>query len=464
MTRGRFSRCKGAWCAECFTAHDLDCFEIKLPRDFNGASLAEVEDEKRFRVARAGDHICCSFQCPNCQSQNIRGRDIDPSSARDIAFEALAIRATLDAFWSHASSTVASHVSEVRFLSRYGDGLGYQTMPTLGPFPLYHHGGMAQALMVLLRSTEKGKKKATVQYGTARKIRATLTVLWEGSPESGKDMVMSSASRKGRFISTLAPSESRWYERFALGISARMGDIVTQDRAYTIEVLHALLDSYETEWNDNDSEMSLATLSSCMFLLVSCLGGMRGFEVMWTDLAALRYDLDYCEEIGDFSAVAWPIVGRFKAHNGVLGCYMIPIAGTTDSGIHFHRWTQRFVSRLARRGQVDGWAFRRSDGTRAKASEYIDDIFRRLEDIQATTTLIEDKCDIRNDYGAQRSGRRFFTTHATKMGIKPHVIELQCRWQTDRARGERSVNRSMIHLYSEIRNMKDVLVKPSQAC
>jgi hypothetical protein len=24
-----------------------------------------------------------------------------------------------------------------------------------------------------------------------------------------------------------------------------------------------------------------------MFLLVSCLGGMRGFEVVWTDLAAL---------------------------------------------------------------------------------------------------------------------------------------------------------------------------------
>ena len=34
------------------------------------------------------------------------------------------------------------------------------------------------------------------------------------------------------------------------------------------------------------SNMSLAHICSCMFLLVSCLGGMRGFEVMWTDLAA----------------------------------------------------------------------------------------------------------------------------------------------------------------------------------
>eukprot|EP00956_Cyclotella_meneghiniana_P032989 scaffold92597_cov45-Cyclotella_meneghiniana.AAC.4 len=101
VTRGRFSKCTGAWCAGCFRSHKLDCFEVKLPRDFNGASLAEVEDLKRFKVARPGDHIVTSFQCPNCQSQNIRGHDLNLSQARDQAFEALAIRATLDAFWSH---------------------------------------------------------------------------------------------------------------------------------------------------------------------------------------------------------------------------------------------------------------------------------------------------------------------------------------------------------------------------
>jgi hypothetical protein len=72
-----------------------------------------------------------------------------------------------------------------------------------------------------------------------------------------------------------------------------MGDIVSQDRAYTLAVLHKLLESYEAEWMDPNTEMSTKTLCSCMFLLVSCLGGMRGFEVMWTDLAALRYDLNH---------------------------------------------------------------------------------------------------------------------------------------------------------------------------
>jgi len=50
------------------------------------------------------------------------------------------------------------------------------------------------------------------------------------------------------------------------------------------------------------------------------------------------------------------------------------------------------------------------------------------------------------------------------MGVKPHLIELQARWQTDRANGERSVQRTMIHTYSEVRNMKKTLVEPSQAC
>ena len=69
-----------------------------------------------------------------------------------------------------------------------------------------------------------------------------------------------------------------------------------------------------------------------------------------------------------------------------------------------------------------------------------------------------------DDYGIQRSGRRFFTTHCINMGVLPFLIELQARWQTDRANGQRSVQRTMIHTYAEVRNMKDTLKKPSQAC
>ena len=202
-------------------------------------------------------------------------------------------------------------------------------------------------------------------------------------------------------------------------------------------------------------------MPSCSYW--SCLGGMRGYEVVWTDLGALRYDLQYCEDLGDQSAVSWPVVGRFKARGGIADCYMVPIAGETRSGIRFFEWSRRFVVRQARDGQVKGWAFRRADGTRALAADYRNNIFTKLEKIQQETTLIDPDCNIWDDYGVQRLGRRFFTTECLIQGVNKHEIELQCRWSADRANGERTVQRSMVHTYSEVRNMKEVLVRPSKA-
>lgn len=431
--------------------------------DFQGASLSEIEDEVRFKSARPGDHICTSFQCPNCHSQNIRGQELG-DSIQDEAFRCMVIRATLDAFWSHSSKTVAGHVTEVRFMTRYGRALGFNPCPPLGPFPLGHHMGMLQAIMLVMRSTEKGRKKATVQYGTARQIRATSTVVWDASPMSGADITLSSSSVRGKFVATVCPSESRWYHQFNMGISARMGDIVKQDRAYSLELLLKLLELYEAEWVQFGYDVPINSICSVMFLLLTCLGGMRGFEAVWTDLGALRYDVSYCEDREDESGVAWPIVGRFKGERGQAGCHMIPIAGTTKSGIKFFRWTQRFIGRLAMEDITEGWAFRKPDGvTRAVAADYKPNIFGKLRDIQASTSLIDPLCDIDEDYGIQRSGRRFFTSQCIIRGISETDINLQCRWQADRSKGERTIQRSMLHTYAEVRNMKEVLIRPSRS-
>ncbi len=55
----------------------------------------------------------------------------------------------------------------------------------------------------------------------------------------------------------------------------------------------ALLEMFEEEWQTYYLQIPLLLICAFMFLLVSCLGGMRGFEVVWTDLAALRYDIAY---------------------------------------------------------------------------------------------------------------------------------------------------------------------------
>ena len=149
-----------------------------MPRDFNGATLAEVEDEIRFNKIRPSDHICCPFQCPNCQSQNIRDRNLISGRPSDEAFNCLVIRATIDAFWLHASKTISSHRSEVKFICKYADALDItHPFPRLGPFPLGHHMGMLQGITLEMRSMEPGKKREILGWGTSRKQCSTYTVI-----------------------------------------------------------------------------------------------------------------------------------------------------------------------------------------------------------------------------------------------------------------------------------------------
>ena len=61
---------------------------------------------------------------------------------------------------------------------------------------------------------------------------------------------------------------------------------------------------YEEEWAGKGLEIPMLSICACMFLLVSCLGGMRGFEVVWTDLAALHYDVNFCNEKEDETGVS----------------------------------------------------------------------------------------------------------------------------------------------------------------
>ena len=188
--------------------------------------------------------------------------------------------------------------------------------------------------------------------------------------------------------------------------------------------------------------------------------------------------------------VSWPIVGRFKNCNGMVGCFMIPIVRETTSGIQFFKWTQRFVWSIVGQERSGRWLG-------LPAARWITGIcqwlqiqyFGRLEVIQVTTTFIDLRCEIWDAYGikhsarrfftshtanmgvkrhliklqacwvvdranGQRSGRRFFISHTTNMEVKRHLIKLQARWMVDQANGKHSIQRIMVHFYSEVRNMQ----------
>ena len=43
--RETWTVCRNTYCGDCFVAHPLDNFVSVVPRYYNGASLAEIEDE-----------------------------------------------------------------------------------------------------------------------------------------------------------------------------------------------------------------------------------------------------------------------------------------------------------------------------------------------------------------------------------------------------------------------------------
>ena len=55
-----------------------------------------------------------------------------------------------------------------------------------------------------------------------------------------------------------------------------------------------LLEMYELEWQEHGYSVPMVPIHSVMFLLVTCFRGMRGYEAVWIDLDALRYDTAYC--------------------------------------------------------------------------------------------------------------------------------------------------------------------------
>ena len=72
---------------------------------------------------------------------------------------------------------------------------------------------------------------------------------------------------------------------------------------------------------------------------------------------------------------------------------------------------QHFVSWLESEGITVGWAFRKPNRKYAEAADYWQDIFGKLEDIQAQGDgMIEPDIDVWDTYGIQRSGHRFFDT------------------------------------------------------
>jgi hypothetical protein len=104
--QGPFAPCNSAWCGSCFVPLGPKVFPVRTLVDEAGEVLDRNVELGRFNVGRPGNHLMTPFQCELCHFRNIYDRNPIDRLATDQEAMELFQRASLDAFWSRASSTV----------------------------------------------------------------------------------------------------------------------------------------------------------------------------------------------------------------------------------------------------------------------------------------------------------------------------------------------------------------------
>jgi hypothetical protein len=249
-------------------------------------------DEDRFQYGRDGDHLLVSFQCGLCHFRNMEGRNPVPGNSLDNRVLMLIRRATLDSFWSREPATVRGTLRQGGKMEDIAAQLGLSpVMGAMGPFPLSDTTGMKLAVVMLERSLDPGKNEKLVQYSTVRTLRSAYSNIFHASIAHASGVsVFTGASKK--MITTTCPSNGFWFDRFMVGYYKRVGQLLVQDLALSIEVVLAVQNYLEGQWGlaRTDRERRSVSEMGVLFVICFCLG-LRGEEVLLIDIAGCRKNI-----------------------------------------------------------------------------------------------------------------------------------------------------------------------------
>jgi hypothetical protein len=203
-----------------------------------------------------------------------------------------------------------------------------------------------------------------------------------------------------------------------------MGQIVKQDRAILLTLMHALCQVLESEWENAETlhQRSLVATLGAWVVICFC-GSFRGPEMFLVDLFGLAKYVGVDRFAGDQEFVIIPLLGRFKNELGEQ-YHLTPLAASTKSGLQVKTWVRRLVEvrRLELRDR--GPAFSTSEGS-IPYSWYERDFMDRFMLIQRQDpTIIEADTLVSEEYGISRSFRRGATSEARARGIEPADIDL----------------------------------------
>jgi hypothetical protein len=432
-----------------------------MQEELEGWDLSDVERrevESEFVCARAGDHLMTPFQCDLCLFRNVRKMSPRPGSDIDQWVLTCLRRANLDAFWATRPSTVLANLREARLVMRCSYQIEVEE-PLLdfrrGPFPVRDLCGAGMAINLLQRSLDPGRNSATIQFGTCRKMRSFYSNYVHTTP-FGTGLASMTDGKRSTHL-TASPTNTPWFKRFMDGFHGRLGDVVIQDQALSIDELLAFQEVLEVAWTvatasaDQGTLFELATIGAAV--TTGFASALRGEELSH---ARLRETLVYSQKGLNHPRkphVLLSLLGRFK---GVIGRkrHQVPLVPTTQSGVEIRLWLSRLLNCYTTRNITTGPLFRAMPAaTVAARTKDLDVLFHRyllLVQVERPDLIGQD-VEISSVYSLRRSLRRGSTAQARNKKVPKDIILLNNRWRSEEAsRNRQALSGEMIEYYTDV--------------
>jgi len=208
-----------------------------------------------------------------------------------------------------------------------------------------------------------------------------------------------------------------------------MGQIVKQDRAVSLELLHASLGLVDQEWVAADARGKIDLAAVGAYAAFAFCGSFWGPEVFLVDLHGLiKYTEDKLQVDGK-AFIIIPLLGRFKNELGDQ-YHLTPLAAETQSGIKVRLWAERLIAARKSEHRQHGPAFQKADGA-CKYGWLEREILERFQVVQQKhPDIIPADVQVLEDYGISRSFRCRATSEARARRVKPADIDIANRWRS----------------------------------
>jgi hypothetical protein len=453
-SKGGFPQCRNVWCGTCYRTKPEDPFPVKDPLEED--QLLETGDDRDqdYRTARNGDHLMgVPFECDLCHFRNVVGRDPVWGKAQDEYTLTCIRRASLDAMWGRASSTVKANLSRVQKDYRASQEVFAirKPLPELGWDKLEDRVGMGVALMTLHSSLRRGKYAETLQFDTMRKTPTWYGHMHRGGRAYNTETLYAQDERRVR--SSTCPTDGEWFTRFKLGAKLRMGQIRKQNEALTPDIIHALDHVAEEEWNLAEPESDQRMIEDLMsFVLIEFCAGLRGEEVPLISLEGMLRFWHTTTALRERPHVVLTLHGRFKGEAGERW-HCVPIAVKTRTGLPVFKWLERLMRRrTVVEKRESGWLFGDAQGKRRRFGFYDPLFLEMLTRARSSRPECMDQVVELEDFSLWRSGRRGATTEAGNQKVSAHVIDLMGRWRQKEAAKGSQPGLPMRQVYTQVKS------------